>query len=208
MEPNARIREEFIDTNHLDIALGGFTATSNRLRTSSTATFNLPTALPDTVWVDQYSEILVPTFTTGAETGAAVRVNVTNGVGYSMHAIKDSGDIEFLEIRSGWSVWSIAVVVASAPTPPFRLRTEIIGEMAYCFVDGGLEGSLYLPSVLGAAFLSSGTPALTMYNNTAVANGEIETWEAGPLPAGYVPGSWASPGIGSGGRVPNRARLR
>lgn len=205
MNPAPAIRDDFTTAAGITAGTGGFTATGGRLQTTGTGAFCAGGTVAQPGYADQYGEVLVPTQGAGAEIGLLLRADIPNGKAYGVHNIRDNGTIDFLDIRTGWSVWDQANIVVGVPTPPYTMRAEMIGETLYCFINGALAGSLNITPFLVEPFLASGTPGICMYSGSAAANGEIETWEAGPLPPGYVPGSRA---FLDGGRATPPRRMR
>lgn len=174
------IADDFADLDDVVEALGGFTSTGGRLRTDATTTFSVATHLGAADYDDQYSEIEVVTFGSGAQVGAAVRLDGAAGTGYVVHYVGGT-DIRMLEIRTGWSVWTVhTFTTVGLPTAPFTLRAELVGTTLEAFVDGASIGTVDVSTVIGDPLLTSGTPGVAMWNSDAVANTEIESWEAGP----------------------------
>lgn len=173
------IYEEFNDLTLFATFQGGFTVTGSRLRESSTGVDNLGGRLNGESFNNQYSEIGVPTFTTGGKAGAAVRCNGTST--WNM-ALVDLPAASMYLYRVDIGIYTQLSTVAVTVTVPFTVRAEIIGATLYGYINGTL-----VDFVVDTAPLASGRPGLYLTGGSSVANQEIDNWEAGPLAPGTHP---------------------
>lgn len=175
MDPWAKVVDECDGTlSRLDYR-NTVTVVGSRYRAPATGTANsIAGALSsDEPMTNGYCEMTVAKLTAaGSEAGVVLRL--LSGTQHYVCMINGSGSVSIQRYNTTFT--SLASVSITLPSTPFVIGGDILDDRIRCWVNG-----VVLLSTTDSTFTGVGRYGWYGTAGTAVANMELERWEAGPL---------------------------